>query len=85
MHRHLLNRTPTSPEYRSGAWNGHASGAVPRGARSTTTGVREEGEDSGDDVAIHRTRSLKATLTTFAVGLTCLLILIALLAAFDWR
>ena len=85
MHRHLLNRTATSLEDRSGAWNGHASGAVPRGARSTTTRVRDEGEDSGDDIATHRKRSLKATLTTFAVGLTCLLILIALLAAFDWR
>lgn len=85
MYRHLLHRTLTRPEYRSGAWNGHAYGAVPRGARSTTIRVRDEGEDSGVDIATYRNRSLKATAITFAVGLTCLLILIALLAAFDWR
>ena len=85
MYHHLLNRKAASLAHRPTAWNGHASGAVPRGARSTTTRVREQGEDSGDDIAILRRRSLKATLATFAVGLTCLLILIALLAAFDWR
>ena len=85
MRRHLLNRTPASLEDRSSAWNGHASGAVPREARSMTTRVSDGDEASGDDISTHRRRSLKATLTTFAVGLTCLLILIALLAAFDWR